>query len=145
MIDSVADVMRILNHCVSIHVMSRSCFYQSGTFLYCKMSDKEIWKKMQFFFMIDFMNILSVAKATLQPPMSVRSFVRLSVCQLPKPPNSLKSFILPYHNIHHHSHHHTQHRTHHHTQHHNTTSQHHNITSTIILIIIHFIFYLSDF
>ena len=59
--------------------------------------------------------IFSVAKATLQPPMSVRP----SVCLKPKPPNSLKSIIPPYHNIHHHSHHHTQHLKHHH----NTTSQ----------------------
>ena len=46
---------------------------------------------------------------------NVRSSVCPSVCQLPKPPSSLKSFILPDHSIHHHSHHHPQH--------HNTTSQ----------------------
>ena len=42
----------------------------------------------------------------------VRSFVCPSVCQLPKPPNSLKSIIPPYHhpqhNIHHHIHHYLQ-------------------------------------
>ena len=48
-------------------------------------------------------------------------FVRLSVCLKPKPTNSLKSFISPYHNIQHHSHHYTYH---------NTTSQH-NITLNI--------------
>ena len=65
-------------------------------------------------------------KATLQP-----SFVRPSVCLSTKPPNSIKSFISPYHNIHHQSHHHTQHLTHHHTQHHNTniTTQHQKTTS----------------
>ena len=95
---------------------------------------------------------------------STTTKVRSSVCQSPKPHHCLKSFISPYHNIHHHLQHHTQHLTHHHnstsqhntTQHHNTKSQHnittqhhimtspHNIT-TILLIIIHFIFYLSDF
>ena len=77
------------------------------------------------------MTEFSVAKATLQPPMSVRPSVCLSVSQLPKPPNSLESFISPYHNIHHQSHHHTQHLTHHHTQHHNTniTTQHQKTTS----------------
>ena len=62
--------------------------------------------------------IFSVAKATLQPPMSVRP----SVCLKPKPPNSLKSFISPYHNIQHHSHHYTYHNT---TSQHNITTQHH--------------------
>ena len=66
----------------------------------------------------------SVAKATLQPPMSVRSFVCLSVCPSPKPPNSLKSIISPYHYLHHHSHH----QTHHHTTSHTASS--HNITHT---------------
>ena len=58
-------------------------------------------------------------------------FVHLSVSLSTKPPNSIKSFISPYHNIHHQSHHHTQHLTHHHTQHHNTniTTQHQKTTS----------------
>ena len=46
--------------------------------------------------------IFSVAKATLQPPMHVRLFVRSSVCPSLNPPNSLKSINLPYHYLHHH-------------------------------------------
>ena len=71
--------------------------------------------------------VFSVAKATQEVQMSVRSSV-------PKTPNSFKSFISPYHNIHQYSYHHTQHLTHHHnttSQHnitHNITSQHHNTT-----------------
>ena len=53
---------------------------------------------------------------------NVRSFVRLSVSQSPRPLNSLKSFISPYHNIQHHSHHYTYHNT---TSQHNITTQHH--------------------
>ena len=84
----------------------------------------------------------SRAKATLQPPMSVCPFVICSsVCQLPKPSNSIKSFISPYHNIHHHSPHTitrnitTQHQnateqhSQYHTQHHIITKQHHQAKS----------------
>ena len=60
----------------------------------------------------------SFAKATLESPILL---ICLSVCPSPKPPNSLKSIIPPYHNIHHHSHHHTQH--------HNITTQDHHSTS----------------
>ena len=69
--------------------------------------------------------LFSVANTTLEEQMSFRSSVRPSVRPSdhlsPKPPNSLKSFISPYHYLQHHSHHHTQHLTHHLTQHHNTT------------------------
>ena len=102
----------------------------------------------------------------LEVQMSIHSSISLSVCLKAKPQNSIKLIIPPNQHQPHHSHHHTQHLTHNITtqnnikmQHHDTTSQH-NITSqhhtqhhhatshtltTIILIIIHFIFYLSDF
>ena len=59
--------------------------------------------------MLSFERNFSVAKATLEVQMSVRSFVRPSVSPLTKPPNSIKS---P-HNIT--------------TSSHNITTQHHNI------------------
>ena len=66
-------------------------------------------------------NIFSVATATQEVQMSVC----LSVCQSPKPPNSIKSIISPYHNLHHHSHH----------THSNTHTTTHNITHTTMHII----------
>ena len=44
--------------------------------------------------------------------MSVRSFVRPSVCPLPLSKNNIQSIISPYKQLHHNTHRHTQHQTH---------------------------------
>ena len=98
----------------------------------------------------------SVAKATLQPPMSVRSSISL----LPKPPNNIKSIIPPYHFVQHNhtsslapphipsltpphtSHtttsntplaHHHAHHTHHHSHNHSYKHSQHHYPTTIII------------
>ena len=64
---------------------------------------------------------ISVAKVTLQPPMSIH----LSVCLLSKPSNSIKS-IIPHHQTQQqHTHYHTQHHKNHQLYHH--THQHHHL------------------
>ena len=58
---------------------------------------------------------------------NVRPSVCLSVCPSPKPPNSLKSIISPYHYLHYHSHHQT---TSHPTLHTTSNTSSYNITHT---------------
>ena len=62
--------------------------------------------------------------------MSVCMSVRLSVCLLPKPPNSQKSIIPPYHYLNHHTHNITHNITHSitHNIKHNITTQHYHTT-----------------